>query len=354
MHSDVRPARVVIKIGTSSLISAGAPDPAKLSALADSVLRLHEDGVRPVLLASGAIALGTAQLPPDARQGDATRQLAASVGQGLLFEAFRRSLAERGLTAAQVLLTPVDVTGPEHGESVRAVLESCLGAGLVPVVNENDTVMVRNNDVLAALLAVALGAGQLVLLTDVPALYESDPRRDAGARRIPEVRALTPEIERLAGAAAAGPGTGGMAAKLCAAWIATLAGVPTVIAGADAEEAVVRAVRGADIGTLVHARDRDKQPSLRLLWRALSAPPAARLQGGPDIRRLVTDGAPLTARHLDSAGEPFEPDDVVDVLDPDGRVVARGRAGVGAARLAGSPVDLTVIHHTEYISLLEE
>ncbi|MEV0174688.1 glutamate 5-kinase [Streptomyces sp. NPDC050803] len=354
MHSDVRPARVVIKIGTSSLISAGAPDPAKLSALADAVLRLHKDGLRPVLLASGAIALGTAQLPPDARQGGTARQLAAAVGQGLLFEAFRRGLAERGLTAAQVLLTPVDVTGPEHGDSVRAVLESCLGAGLVPVVNENDTVMVRNNDVLAALLAAALGAERLVLLTDVPGLYESDPRRDADARRIPEVRALTPEIERLAGAAAGGPGTGGMAAKLCAAWIATLAGVPTVIAGADAEDAVVRAVRGADIGTLVHARTRDKQPGLRRLWRALSAPPVARLRGGPDIRRLIADGAPLTARHITVGDEPFEADDVVDVLDPDGLVVARGRTALGATQPAAAAADPTVIHHTEYISLLEE
>ncbi|MCV2460094.1 glutamate 5-kinase [Streptomyces sp. ICN988] len=354
MRSDASSARVVVKIGTSSLISAGAPDPAKLSTLADAVLRLHRDGRRPVLLASGAIALGTARVPPSARQSPASRQLAAAVGQGMLFEAFRRTLAERGLTAAQVLLTPLDVTGPEHGESVRAVLETCLGAGLVPVVNENDTVMVRNNDVLAALLAASLGAERLVLLTDVPGLYESDPRRDTDARRIPEVRALTPEIERLAGAAAGGVGTGGMAAKLCAAWIATLAGVPTVIAGADAEDAVVRAVRGADVGTLVHARARDKRPDLRRLWHALSAPPAARLRGGPDVPRLVADGAPLTAGHLHGLGEPFAADDVVDVLGPDGRVVARGRTGVGAAQLDGAAADLTVIHHTQYISLLEE
>ncbi|MEV5936390.1 glutamate 5-kinase [Streptomyces sp. NPDC052079] len=350
----MRAKRVVVKIGTSSLISAGAPDPAKVSALADAVLRLHQDGLTPVLVASGAIALGGAQLPPVAREGGAGRQLAAAVGQGLLFDSFRRGLAERGLTAAQVLLTPVDVTGPEHGDSVRAVLESCLEAGLVPVVNENDTVMVRNNDVLAALLAAALGAERLVLLTDVPALYESDPRHDTDARRIPEVRALTPEIERLAGVAASGMGTGGMAAKLCAAWIATLAGVPTVIAGADAEDAVVRAVRGEDIGTLVQARARDKQPGLRRLWRALSAPPAARLRGGPDIRRLVADGAPLTTRHFVFCEEPFGTDDVVDVLDPDGRVVARGRACVAADRLADAAADPTVVHHTEYISLLEE
>lgn len=192
MHFGVHPKRVVVKIGTSSLISAGAPDPAKLSALTDAVLRLRDDGRQLVLVASGAIALGTELLAHSGRQGGTARQLAAAVGQGLLFESFRRGLRERGLTAAQVLLTPVDVTGPEHGDSARAVLESCLGAGLVPIVNENDTVMVRNNDVLAALLAAVLGAERLVLLTDVPALYESDPRRDAHARRIPEVRVMTP------------------------------------------------------------------------------------------------------------------------------------------------------------------
>ncbi|MCW8101033.1 glutamate 5-kinase [Streptomyces tauricus] len=350
----MRPERVVIKIGTSSLISAGAPDPAKLSALADALLRLRDDGRQPVLVASGAIALGTRRLPRDGRQGDTARQLAAAVGQGLLFEAFRRGLEQRGLTAAQVLLTPLDVTGPEHRDSVRAVLESCLDTGLVPVVNENDTVMVRNNDVLAALLAASLGAGRLVLLTDVPGLYESDPRRDANARRIPVVSAMTPEVERLAGASAHGPGTGGMQAKLCAAWIATLAGVPTVIAGADAEDAVVRAVRGEDIGTLVHARARDKQPGLRRLWRALSKPPAARLRGGPDARRLVAGGGPLTARHLGFCDRPFASDDVVDVLAPDGRVIARGRTGVASTALADAAADLPVLHHTEYISLLEE
>ncbi|MDA5145779.1 glutamate 5-kinase [Streptomyces sp. AD681] len=291
----MRPERVVIKVGTTSLISAGAPDSAKLSALTDAVVQLRDDGRLPVLVASGAIALGTELLPPGGRPGGTARQLAAAVGQGMLFEAVRHSLEERGLTAAQILLTPVDITGPEHRDSARAVLESCLESGLVPVVNENDTVMVRNNDVLAALLAAALGAERLLLLTDVPALYEGDPRRDARARRIPEVAAMTPEVERLAGAAARGLGTGGMPAKLCAAWIATLAGVPTVIAGGDTENAVVRAVRGDDIGTLVHARVREKRPGLRRLWRALSAPPAARLRGGPDIRRLVADGAPLTA-----------------------------------------------------------
>ncbi|WP_380280561.1 glutamate 5-kinase [Kitasatospora purpeofusca] len=243
MSPATRSERVVIKIGTSSLVRAGRVDPAGPAALADAVVRLRADGGQPVLIASGAIALGDARLDAATRQTGPARQLAAAVGQGILFEAFRQGLADRGLTAAQVLLTPPDLTGPEHRDGALAVLEGALHAGLVPVVNENDAVMVRNNDVLAALVAAALGAERLVLLTDVPGLYESDPHRDAGARRIPEVPLLTSEIEKLAGASGAGPGTGGMSAKLCAAWIAAMAGVPTVIAAADAEDAVVRAVR---------------------------------------------------------------------------------------------------------------
>ncbi|MEU5416940.1 glutamate 5-kinase [Streptomyces clavifer] len=356
--SGARPECVVIKIGTSSLISAQRPDSAKLDALADAVVRLRADGLRPVLVASGAIALGSARLGLTGPQPDSTRQLAAAVGQGLLFDAFRRAFEERGLLAAQILLTPPDLIGPEHQGGTRAVLEGALDADLVPVVNENDAVMVRNNDVLAALVAALLGAGRLVLLTDVPGLYESDPRQDATARRIPEVRAMTPAVERLAGVTAHGLGTGGMAAKLCAVWIATTAGVAAVIAGADTEDGAVRAVRGDDIGTLVHPRRPAKQPDVGLLWRALSAPPSGRLVCRPEALAVIEDGGPLLGRHFHSRTGSFASGAVVDLVAPGPRpdgaeVVARGRVSVGSAALATAGEELTVLHHTAYISFLE-
>ncbi|MCX5243617.1 glutamate 5-kinase [Streptomyces prunicolor] len=347
------PERVVIKIGTSSLISAGRPDPTKLTALTDAVVRLRAEDRQPVLIASGAIALGRAALDAGAARSAAAQQLAAAVGQGLLFEAFRQGLAERGLKAAQILLTPLDLTAPGHRASALAVLEGSLDAGLVPVVNENDAVMVRNNDVLAALLAAALRAGRLVLLTDVPGLYESDPRKNSGARRIPEVRVMTPDVERLAGIAAEGIGTGGMPAKLCAAWIATMAGVTTVIAGADTEDCVVRAVRGADLGTVVHPRVPDKQLDLGRLWRALSSPPSGRLVCHPTVWRSVADGGPLLAGQVSSAIGRFSAGDVVDVVVDDTRVVARGRVRISSAALAEAGADAMVSHHTEYIAFQE-
>lgn len=380
MTSGALPERVVIKIGTSSLVTGGRPDRAKLAAIADAVVQLRADGIQAVVIGSGAIAVGRARLAEAATETAATaapatalvdpsapaeQQLAAAVGQGLLFEAFRAAFEARGLIAAQFLFTPLDLTGPEHGASVRTALETALDAGLVPVVNENDAVMVRNNDVLAALLAGSLRAARLLLLTDVPGLYESDPRRDAQARRIPEIAVMTPEVERLAGAAAQGLGTGGMPAKLCAAWIATLAGVPVVIAGTDTEDAVVRAVRGEDIGTLVHPRVPDKDLDLGRLWRALSEPPAGRLICGPETASVVARGGVLTTQHVHGHEGAFAPGSIVDAIDGDWRIIVRGRARIGAADLdghdaldalapltdpAGAP---SVLHPTDYISLQE-
>lgn len=358
MSSGAHLERVVIKIGTSSLVTDGRPDPGKLASLADAVVRLRGEGVQPVVIGSGAIAIGNARLAAagTAVDGPAARQVAAAVGQGLLYEAFREALAARGLVAAQILLTPPDLTGPEHRDSARAVLESALDAGLVPVVNENDAVMVRNNDVLAALVAGLLQAGRLLLLTDVPGLYESDPRRDRNARRVPEIAVMTPEVERLAGAAARGLGTGGMAAKLCAAWIATLAGVPVVIADAGTEDGVVRAMAGDDIGTLVHPRVPEQDLDLGRMWRALSEPPTGRLLCAPEGAAVLGRGGILTARHIKGHEGVFGPGSIIDAVSGDWRVIVRGRTRLGSSELSdftGPDDGPAVLHPIDYVTLPE-
>ncbi|MFI9123647.1 glutamate 5-kinase [Streptomyces bikiniensis] len=349
------PGRVVIKIGTSSLMSEGVPDPVKLDALADAVVRLRAGGVRPVLLGSGAIAAGDALLKGADGPSAHGRQLAAAVGQGVLFDGFRRALSARELVAAQILLTPLDLTLPEHRDSARTVVEEGLAHGLVPIVNENDAVMVRNNDVLAALLAGALGASRLLLLTDVPGLFESDPRRDVDARLIPEVPTMTPEVERLAGLTAKGLGTGGMSAKLCAAWIASMAGVPTVIAGADSPDIVERAVAGESVGTLVHPRTPGKEPDLGRLWRSLGTPPAGQLVCRPEAVAVVRDGGPLTVDHCVAGEGGFAADAVVDVTVPGHGVIARGRTRAECDAVSGRhhPAGTPVIPHFDYVSFLE-
>lgn len=204
MARGVLPERVVIKIGASALLSGGRPDPVKLAAVADAVVRLRADGIQTVVVGSGAAAVGRTRLAEAGIPVDPTaRQPAAAVGQGPLFEAFRDAFEARGLIAAQFPLTPLDLTGPEHGEGVRAALEEALDGGLVPVVNENDAVTGRGGDVLAALVAGSLRAARLLLLTDVPGLSEAGPRQDA-VRRVPEIAVMTPEVRRLGEARPAG------------------------------------------------------------------------------------------------------------------------------------------------------
>ncbi|MFG2984871.1 hypothetical protein ACGFYQ_27055 [Streptomyces sp. NPDC048258] len=317
MSPGASPERVVIRVVTSSLVSGGRPDPGKFAALADDVVRLRADGIQPVVVGSGAVAVGTARLAAGSPAAAPARQLAAAVGQGPLFEAFRSALEARGLTAAQILLTPLDLTGREHRAGVRSVLEAVLDGGLVPFVSENDAVMARNHDVLAALLAASLRAFRLLLLTDAPVPYGRGPGRRSPARRVSEAAVMTPETEYVAGAAAQGYGTGGMSATLRAAWLATLAGVPVVIAEAATEDVVVRAAQGEDIGMLVHPRICDQDPDLEQLWRSVSAPSAGRPPSGPG-------SAP-------SAG----------AIAGDWRIIARGsRAGLGSAD-AGLPPENT-------------
>jgi glutamate 5-kinase len=352
MPARKRPQRAVVKIGTSSLVSAGAPDLAQLAILADAVAQLRVAGQQPVLVGSGAIQLGWSRLRASGLGSEAlARQEAAAVGQGVLFEAFRHALAERGLTASQVLLTPLDLTSPAHSSSVCSGLARSLDAGLVPVVNENDAIMVRNNDVLAALLAAAIGATRLVLLTDVPGFYDSDPRRSTYARLIPEISAMSPDLEQQAGTTT-GVGTGGMASKLCATWIATMAGVTTVIARATSVETVRRAVQGVGVGTLIHSRTADKKPDLSRLWHALSVPPSGQIHCSSEALATVVDGGPLTARYLRGCTGEFTAGDVVDVT-VGSQVIARGRTQLSHDTWTERGTDPILIHHTEYVSFLE-
>jgi glutamate 5-kinase len=356
----MHPDRVVIKIGTSSLVDDGHLAPDKADAVAAAVADLMRAGVQPVLVASGAIALGRAKLGtrPGRELGAGGRQLAAAVGQGVLFEALRSRLARHSLMAAQILFTPVDLCDDQHCHSIKAVLVDALDRRMVPVVNENDTVQIRNNDILAALLSVLLRARLLALLTDVPGLYRGDPRTDATAQLVPEVNGMTLELERLAGASGSGVGTGGMISKLGALWIATLAGVRTAIVGAQEPDVLPRLLRGEPVGTVVYPRPPVHTHRLEPLWRAFASPPRGTVVCARAARRTIADGRPVPRHLVVRAEGAFAGGDVIDVAADDGRVIARGRARLGALSLteaasASSADDAVVLHHSEYVSLLE-
>ena len=290
-------------------------------------------------MSSGAIAAGLAPLGLARRPRDlATQQAAAAVGQLQLAQTYGASFARYGQRIGQVLLTADDMIRRAHYRNAQRTLERLLGLGVLPVVNENDTVAtdeirVGDNDRLAALVAHLVGADGLVLLSDVDGLYDGDPRR-AGSRLIAEVDDPADLAEvTIARSGSGGLGTGGMATKITAAAMASAAGIPVLLAAAaDVAAALDTAGDGPKVGTAF--RPSGRRMSARRFWLRHAADVRGRLD--LDARRGHGRGAPppLAARrrHPRVSGD-FVAGDVVDLVDPDGTVVARGVVGFDATEL---------------------
>lgn len=230
--------RVVVKIGSALLVDPelAAPREAWLASVADDIAALRASGTEVVLVSSGAIALARHALGmPQRALRLEEKQAAAAVGQIRLAQAWSSVLSERGVTAAQLLLTPDDTEDRRRYLNARATLDTLLGLGCVPVINENDTVATAeirfgDNDRLAARVAQMIDADQLILLSDIDGLYTADPRNDPDAQHIPVVGAMTAEIDAMGGAPPPGYSSGGMRTKLVAAHIATDSGCAMAIA----------------------------------------------------------------------------------------------------------------------------
>jgi glutamate 5-kinase len=328
-------SRIVVKVGSSSLTTAaGGLDKQRVDALVDA-LAAHP--AETVLVSSGAIAAGLAPLGLPRRPRDlATQQAAASVGQGLLMQAYTQSFARHGRTVGQILLTADDVTRRVHYRNAYRTLRRLLDLGSLPIVNENDTVATDeirfgDNDRLAALVASLVRADLLVLLSDVDALYTGDPARP-GTLRISDVR----DEEDLAGVSIgktgrAGVGTGGMQTKVEAARIATSSGIPVVLTSAPLAAA---ALSGEEVGTLFH-RVRER-PAARLFWLAHATSPRGRLHLDPGAVRAVVDRrASLLPAGITAVDGRFAAGDPVDLVDTGGRAVARGLVNYDATELPG-------------------
>jgi glutamate 5-kinase len=330
--------RVVVKVGSSSLTTAvGGLDPVRVDTLVDALAGHAQTGREVILVSSGAIAAGLAPLGLKARPRDlATQQAAASVGQGLLMRAYTESFARHGRTVGQVLLTVDDVTRRSHYRNAYRTLRRLLDLQTIPIVNENDTVATEeirfgDNDRIAALVAALVHADLLVLLSDVDALYTSDPTRN-DARRIEEVRSEG-DLDGVAigRTGRAGVGTGGMVTKVEAARIATGAGVPVLLTSAD--NAGV-ALAGDPVGTVFH-RIRER-PAARLFWLAHATAPRGRLhldEGA--VRAVVGRRASLLPAGITGVDGQFTAGDPVDLVDVTGRPVARGLVNYDAAELPG-------------------
>jgi glutamate 5-kinase len=329
----------VVKVGTSSITSEqGELDDESVMRLCDGVADARARGHEIVLVCSGAIASGLPALGLTTRPTDiGTLQAVAAVGQPLLMERFGRILGDRGLLAGQVLLTPHDFGVRSQYLHARETLRRLLDLGVVPIVNENDTVAddeIRygDNDRLAALVSHLVSADVLVLLTDTLGLFTADPRLDEHASLIEEIAEVDAALESVAGGAGSARGSGGMASKLAAAKIAAWSGVRAVIAAADAPSVIVDAVEGRAVGTAI--RPRAERLSSRKLWIAFARPASGRIVVDAGARNaLCTANRSLLAAGVRGVEGSFEPDDAVEIVDDTGAPFAKGLVRYSAAGL---------------------
>jgi glutamate 5-kinase len=351
---------VVVKVGSSSLTTArGGIDDDRIAALADALAARAHGGGQVVLVSSGAIAAGLAPLGLPRRPRDlATQQAAASVGQGLLVARYTAAFGRHGVRTGQVLLSADDLMRRAHYRNAQRTLSRLLELGILPIVNENDTVATDeirfgDNDRLAALVAHVVRAGALILLSDVDALYDADPRQP-GARRIAEVRSRDDlagvtlgrpgaggNVSPGAGPGGTGPvgtgrvgtrpvGTGGMVTKVDAAMIATEAGIPTVVASAAAAREVLA---GEPQGTYFAPGAR-RPPRARQLWLAHAAASHGRLLLDEGAAKAIEAGrASLLPAGITGVEGGFDAGDPVDLCGPDGRVIARGLVNYDASEI---------------------
>ncbi len=339
--------RIVVKIGSSLLIDTQTRRPTRdwLTAMAADLAALRARGREVIVVSSGSIALGRGRLPDlGARLED--KQAAASVGQSLLMAAWSAALEPHGLIAGQVLLTRDDTERRRRWLNARATVQALLAHGVVPIVNENDTVATEeirygDNDRLAARTAQLARADLLVLLSDVDGLYTADPRRDANAAHLPLIESLTPDILAMGGGANAdaGVGTGGMATKLAAAQIARSAGCATLIASGQTLSPL-SAIRDGARATLIAAPDGPMAAYKQ--WIAGSLSPAGTLTLDPGAVAALRAGKSLLPAGVAALSGAFEKGDCVRLIDADGRAVGVGLAAYAAdeaARIRGRRSD---------------
>ena len=329
-------SRIVLKVGSSSLTTAeGGIDPARVQALVDTLAAARARGAEVVLVSSGAIAAGLSPLGRKRRPRDlATQQAAASVGQGLLIHRYTEEFARHDLGVGQVLLTVDDVTRRSHYRNAYRTFAKLLELGIVPIVNENDTVATSeirfgDNDRLAALVAHLVHADLLLLLSDVDGLYDGDPAK-TGMTMITDVSSEADlDGVQMGKAGAVGVGTGGMQSKVDAAKIATGAAIPVLL---TSTEQAASALKGDLVGTMFHPTGR-RRPT-RLLWLAHATEPKGQVFLDDGAVRAITERrASLLPAGITKVTGSFVGGDPVDLVTSAGVAVARGLVNYDADEL---------------------
>jgi glutamate 5-kinase len=320
---------VVVKIGTNALTNAtGRFNRGHFEALSEDLLWAAE-GRELVVVSSGAIALGVERLGLPARPKDIPgKQACAAVGQSRLMRAYEEAFGRADRHVAQVLLTHEDVQDRRRYLNVKHALERLLEVGVVPVINENDTVSVDelkfgDNDTLASLVAGVVEADVLIVLSDVEGLYTADPRKDPQAKLMAQVDAVTPELLALAGGSGSTVGTGGMSTKVRAAARVAERGIGCVITSGAVPGRLRAVLQGAPVGTFFTPSETRR--SARMGWIAHALRPKGRLTVDAGAREAIVNGKrSLLPSGVKQVEGDFGRGDPVDLVDEQGTVFARG------------------------------
>jgi len=329
--------RIVVKVGSSLVTNEGRGlDEAAIGQWSAQLSKLVGQGREAIVVSSGAIAEGMKRLGWAVRPKAINElQAAAAVGQMGLVQMYETKLRQLGLGSAQVLLTHADLADRERYLNARSTLLTLLAHRVLPVINENDTVVTDeikfgDNDTLGALVANLVEADLLVILTDQKGLYSADPRRDPQARFVQAARAGDPALEAMAGGAGSRIGTGGMITKILAAKRAASSGASTVIAWGREPDALLRLLEGEPIGTCLLADTPKLQARKQWMADHLQLRGAVRLDAGA-AAKIVQEGKSLLPIGMTAVEGEFARGDVIALRAPDGSELARGLANYSAA-----------------------
>lgn len=333
---------MVIKIGSSTLVNReGRLDTAYLEGIAFQVNAIREKGYSPIIVTSGAIACGLEALGIDERPSDTPMlQAAASVGTNILISSYARAFGAYGMLTSLVLITRQVTADREQYLHVRDTLERLLDLDVVPIINENDTVSVEqirfgDNDTLAALVACLVKAELCVIFSDIEGLYTANPFEDEQATLIPEVSAITPELMMMASGSSSTVGSGGMITKLRAARVLMAAGIDMVICQGRNTDSLVLLASGERVGTRFSPHERVHDITPKKLWIALGDTVKGSVIVDAGARdALVLRGSSLLAVGVRGVEGSFARDDIIDIVDERGHVLARGRAGASSSEIA--------------------
>ncbi|MFQ5560479.1 MAG: glutamate 5-kinase [Nitrospinota bacterium] len=329
--------RIVVKVGSGVLAadSSGMVDSKVIRALATQLAPLRAAGREIIIVSSGAVAMGAQKLGmPCSPQDIPGKQAAAAVGQSLLIGEYQRAFTRRNIIVAQVLLTHGDLSDRQRYLNARTTLLTLLERGVIPVINENDTVAVDeirfgDNDALSSMVAVLTEAHLLIILSDVDGLYSSNPRTDPEAEFIPVVKKVTRKISGFAGRSASTWGTGGMETKVIAAGRCTSAGISTVIVNGKKKSIIADTMEGAQEGTFFFPLKDVLSAKKRWIAHTLKIRGIIEIDAGAEHAVLKGKKSVLPAGVVHVSGG-FKRGDAISCVNSDKTEVARGRTNFGA------------------------